>query len=154
MLRTGALNIMIPSTAVAGIMTYIWPFVTNKGGYIGIAIVYGYAYAVFSSSRGGSLTTVDTHSIASGVFVSLLAAPLIEMGDRQTIGIRLGMYFTIVALGALAGPPISGAINTATGGYKAVGYYAGAHISVSDCSSIITDLICYTQALLLCFLSC
>ena len=55
----------------------------------------------------------------------MLAAPLIEMGDRQTVGVRLGMFFTILAMGALAGPPISGAINTATGGFKAVGYYAG-----------------------------
>ena len=35
------------------------------------------------------------------------------------------MYFTVMALGAIAGPPISGAINVATGGYKAVGIYAG-----------------------------
>ena len=66
------------------------------------------------------------HSISSGVFVSMLAAPLIEMGDRYDVGVRLGMFFTILALGALAGPPISGAINTATGAFKVVGYYAGA----------------------------
>ena len=58
----------------------------------------------------------------------MLAAPLIEMGDRQTVGVRLGMFFTILALGALAGPPISGAINEQTGGYKDVGYYAGRHL--------------------------
>ena len=56
----------------------------------------------------------------------MLAAPLIEMGDRYDVGLRLGMYFTILSMGALAGPPISGAIFTASGGYKAVGYYAGA----------------------------
>jgi len=32
---------------------------------------------------------------------------------------------TIMSFGALAGPPISGAINTSTGGYKDVGIYAG-----------------------------
>lgn len=36
------------------------------------------------------------------------------------------MCMTIFASGALAGPPISGAINSATGGFKAVGYFAGA----------------------------
>lgn len=56
----------------------------------------------------------------------MLAAPLIEMGERHDVGVRLGMFFTILAMGALSGPPISGAINTATGGFKAVGYYAGA----------------------------
>jgi len=30
-----------------------------------------------------------------------------------------------MSFGALAGPPISGAINTATGGFTAVGVYAG-----------------------------
>ena len=39
--RFGALNIMIPATTVAGILTYIWPFVTTKGGYIAVALVYG-----------------------------------------------------------------------------------------------------------------
>ena len=48
------------------------------------------------------------------------------MGETQTVGLRVGMFFSILALGALAGPPISGAINDASGGYKAVGYYAGA----------------------------
>ena len=60
----------------------------------------------------------------------MLAAPLIEMGDRYDVGVRLGMFFTILAMGALAGPPISGAINTATGGFEAVGYYAGASFSI------------------------
>lgn len=35
------------------------------------------------------------------------------------------MVMSIAAIGAVAGPPISGAINEATGGYNAVGYYAG-----------------------------
>ncbi len=39
------------------------------------------------------------------------------------------MAFSIAALGALAGPPISGAINTATRSFEAMGYYAGAMIS-------------------------
>lgn len=55
----------------------------------------------------------------------MLASPLIAMGDVHEVGLRMGMFFTLLALGALAGPPISGAINEATGGYKAVGYYAG-----------------------------
>lgn len=56
----------------------------------------------------------------------MLSAPLFSMGETQTVGLRVGMFFSILALGALAGPPISGAINDASGGYKAVGYYAGA----------------------------
>lgn len=48
-----------------------------------------------------------------------------DMGDTNDVGRRVGMFMSILALGALAGPPISGAINTATGGFKAVGYFAG-----------------------------
>lgn len=48
-----------------------------------------------------------------------------EFGDTEDVGRRVGMFMSILALGALAGPPISGAINTATGGFAAVGYYAG-----------------------------
>jgi len=35
------------------------------------------------------------------------------------------MALMCIALGAIARPPISGAIADATGGFKAVGYYAG-----------------------------
>lgn len=108
--RYGPLNVMIPSTFFAGVLTYIWPFVTSKGGYIAVGLIYG---------------------VSSGVFVSMLAAPLITMGNTHDVGVRLGMFFTILALGALAGPPISGAINQATGGFKAVGYYAGSMVMVS-----------------------
>lgn len=48
-----------------------------------------------------------------------------EMGETGDVGRRTGMFMSILALGALTGPPISGAINTATGSFKPVGYYAG-----------------------------
>lgn len=50
------------------------------------------------------------------------------MGERHDVGRRTGMTFTILCAGALAGPPISGAINTATGGFEDVGFYAGTGI--------------------------
>lgn len=61
----------------------------------------------------------------SGAFVGLLAAPMIALGDTDDVGRRTGMYMTVLATGAIAGPPISGAINAATGGYEMVGVYAG-----------------------------
>ncbi|KAI5124365.1 hypothetical protein M0805_008969 [Coniferiporia weirii] len=101
--KIGAINIMSPFTLVAGILTYIWPFVHGKSGYIAVAVVYG---------------------LSSGAYVSLIAAPMIALGDTGDVGRRTGMYMSVLAIGALAGPPISGAINVATGGYKAVGIYA------------------------------
>ena len=70
----------------------------------------------------------DRHTrcrFASGSYISLLANPMMDLGDTHDVGRRLGMFLSIMSFGALAGPPISGAINTATGGFTAVGVYAG-----------------------------
>lgn len=50
---------------------------------------------------------------------------MIALGDIEDVGRRTGMGLSIIAVGALAGPPISGAIYDSTRGFKAVGYYAG-----------------------------
>lgn len=69
-------------------------------------------------------------SIGSGVFISLLQSPMFSMGSMHDVGQRIGMCFTIVSIGSLAGPPISGAINAATGGFVAVGFYAGTSLGL------------------------
>ncbi|KAG6816512.1 hypothetical protein H0H87_005514 [Tephrocybe sp. NHM501043] len=98
------MNIMIPFTATAGVLTYAWPFARTQGSLIAVIVIYGFS---------------------SGAYVSLISNPMMELGATDDLGRRLGMFMSIFALGALAGPPISGAINTATGGFKVVGYYAG-----------------------------
>jgi len=115
--RFGALNVMIPSTFVAGILTYAWPFARTEGEFIVIAVIYG---------------------LASGVFVCLLVAPLVDMGEGHEIGLRVGLSNTLVAIGGLTGPPISGAINSSTGGYKFVGVYAGSVVMLSVALMILT----------------
>ncbi|KAJ7231881.1 major facilitator superfamily domain-containing protein [Mycena haematopus] len=105
--RIGPLNVMIPMTFVAAGMTFAWPRARTQTSLIVIAALYG---------------------VVSGVYVSTFPLPLFPMGDVEDIGRRTGMALTLAALGALAGPPISGAINTATGGFDAVGYYAGGTI--------------------------
>ena|SRR6267154_3864824 len=47
------------------------------------------------------------------------------MGEMEDVGRRVGMYMSVIAFGGIAGPPISGAIMTATGGFVDAGYYAG-----------------------------
>lgn len=37
--------------------------------------------------------------------MSLIAAPIVALGDTDDVGRRTGMYFSILAIGALAGPP-------------------------------------------------
>jgi MFS transporter, MCT family, solute carrier family 16 (monocarboxylic acid transporters), member 10 len=47
------------------------------------------------------------------------------MGELRENGTRLGLFLTCMALGALAGPPISGAIQAARGSFDLVGVWAG-----------------------------
>lgn len=96
---------MIPASLIAGVLTLIWPYTRGTAALFTLAGTYG---------------------ASSGAMVTLMGAPMMAMGESVDVGRRTGMYFTIVSLGALAGPPISGAIEHATGGYTAVGIFAGA----------------------------
>jgi len=100
----GPLNVMTPAVFFAGVLTFLWPHAQGAGTLIPLAIFYG---------------------ATSGAFAGLIGAPLIPMGDSSDVGRRIGMFLTVLSLGALAGPPISGAIAHATDGYTAVGAYAG-----------------------------
>lgn len=95
---------MTPSVFVAGILTFVWPHVHGTGALVTLALFYG---------------------ASLGAFTSLIGAPMIALGDSTDVGRRTGMYLTILSFGSLLGPPISGAINHATGGYSVVGIYAG-----------------------------
>ncbi|KAH9951134.1 MFS general substrate transporter [Amylocystis lapponica] len=108
--RIGPLNMVIPFTIVNGLVTFLWPLAHSVGGYVVLALVYG---------------------ATAGIFASLVASPVVPMGSRYDVGTRVGMTFTILAMGALAGPPISGAILDATGSYKWVGIYAGTSIELA-----------------------
>ncbi|KAJ7504172.1 major facilitator superfamily domain-containing protein [Mycena galericulata] len=105
--KIGPLNVLIPMTFIAAGMTFAWPYARTESALIAIAALYG---------------------VVSGSYVSTFPLPVFALGDVADVGRRTGMALTVAALGALAGPPISGAINTATGGFKAVGYYAGGTI--------------------------
>jgi MCP family monocarboxylic acid transporter-like MFS transporter 10 len=96
---------MVPASLIAGALNIIWPYTRGTAALFTLAGTYG---------------------ASSGAVVTLMAVPMMALGESADVGRRTGMYFTIASLGALAGPPISGAINHATGGYTAVGIYAGA----------------------------
>lgn len=100
-----------------------------------MAIYENRGYAPWSYSRiwvrkystyPALITDLLARSFSSGAYVSLLSNPLMEMGETLSdIGTRIGMFTTIMAVGALAGPPISGAIADRTSGFGTVGCYAG-----------------------------
>ncbi|KAG2154105.1 MFS general substrate transporter [Suillus clintonianus] len=105
--KFGALNTMLPFIALSGVMTVAWPFAKNESQLIAIATLYGFS---------------------AGAYVSLYSAPAVAMGKMEDAGRRVGMFMSLIAFGGVAGPPISGAISTATGGFVAAGYYAGGMI--------------------------
>ena len=37
----GAINVMTPFVVVCGVMTFIWPFLDSKAGYIAVSVIYG-----------------------------------------------------------------------------------------------------------------
>ncbi|KAG9311915.1 MFS general substrate transporter [Chiua virens] len=99
--RVGAMNVMIPFTILVAVMTFVWPFVTSQGGLIAVALIYGFAY---------------------GTYISLCPVPVMAMGPTGDVGRRIGLFLSFIAFGALAGTPLSGAINSATGGFEDVGW--------------------------------
>ncbi|KAJ7350620.1 major facilitator superfamily domain-containing protein [Mycena albidolilacea] len=115
--KLGAVNVIVPFSAVAAIMTYVWLLARSKGSFVAVAIIYGFS---------------------SGAYVSSFMLPMFHLGDIADVGRRSGMAVTLTGLGALVGPPISGAINTASGGYSAVGYYAGSMIFASIALMLVT----------------
>lgn len=81
-----------------------WPFTHTFQTIVPITVLYG---------------------IGAGSFVALIGSPVVQLGDTTSVGERTGLLFSCTALGALAGPPISGAIRSSTGNWESVGYYAG-----------------------------
>ncbi|KAK0191342.1 major facilitator superfamily domain-containing protein [Armillaria mellea] len=108
--RYGALNYFGPITVIAGVVTYAWPFARSLSSMIVVAVIYGFT---------------------SGAFISSAVNPIYDFGEISDVGRRTGMAFSIASLGAVAGPPISGAINTATRSFEAMGYYAGSAIMLA-----------------------
>lgn len=107
-------------TLGAVIMTYVWPYATGKSSLIAVAVIYGYAHG--SPYRVGSNYLFR---FTSSAYVSAFTMPLYNMGVIEDVGRRMGTVMVFAAMGAVAGPPISGAINATAGGTKSVSYYAG-----------------------------
>lgn len=142
--KIGPLNVMIPFTAVAGLLTYAWPFIKTEVVLLGVTVAYGYVNPTLSATTPSLNTTYLDCSFSSGAYISLLSNPMMEMGGTDDVGMRVGMFMTILALGALAGPPISGAIaDKAVGGFIAVGIFAGTSVLVG------VGLMCLTRHLVL-----
>ncbi|KAM6478075.1 major facilitator superfamily domain-containing protein [Trichoderma sp. SZMC 28011] len=109
-----ALHVLIPLTFGAGVLLYFWRLVHSYSGLLAWIIVYGFfANAVQSLFVGsvGSLTK-----------------------DRQKMGVRVGMIFTIVSFACLTGPPIAGAlIDLRDGDFLYAQIFGGTAVVLGSC---------------------
>lgn len=93
---TGPLNILIPFSCATAIVAYCWPAVHDMSGLWTFAILYGLFAAGIQSLFPATLSTLTT--------------------DLKKIGVRMGMVLSIVAVAALIGSPIAGALVSTDGG--------------------------------------
>lgn len=122
------LHILIPVTFMAGFMLYLWIFVTNKAQLIVWIMFYGFfANAVQSLFVGGvgSLTR-----------------------DKQKMGVRIGMVFTIVSFACLTGPPIAGTLIDARDGNFLYAQIFGGTVMVSGAVALVGAAIAKKRAAL------
>nr|VWO94469.1 MFS domain-containing protein [Ganoderma boninense] len=99
------LNVLIGATLLGAAVNFAWPFgAAHAATLILVAVLIG-------------LST-------GGVWASMVQ-PLERMGRPGDVGRRIGMGFTLVALGMVVGSPVAGAIFDVTGSYGDVGYCSG-----------------------------
>jgi MFS family permease len=110
--RVGTINVFVPVAGIAGICIFCWMAVKSTASL--------YVWCGF-------------YGIAAGGIQSLFPAALSALTtDLRKSGVRMGMVFTIVSFATLAGPPIAGAIITASGGsYYGAQAFAGATLILS-----------------------
>ncbi|KAF7364487.1 Monocarboxylate permease [Mycena venus] len=102
--RLGAMNVLIPTLSVVGVLTIVWPFCDTIASLTVLSILYGFLF---------------------GAFNALGLIPVAAMGDIGDLGLRLGIINTVLGIGGLCGPPLGGLLIETSLRFKAVGYFAG-----------------------------
>lgn len=106
---TGPLNLLIPFSGITAIVGFCWSAVRDMSGLWSFAVFYGLFAAGIQSLFPATLSTLTT--------------------DLKKIGVRMGMVLSIVAVAALIGPPIAGAlISTDSGDFLYAQMFMGSAI--------------------------
>ncbi|KAJ5999181.1 hypothetical protein N7451_006991 [Penicillium sp. IBT 35674x] len=87
---TGPLNLLIPFSCSTALVAYCWAAVNNMNGLWAFAAFYGLSAAGIQSLFPATLSTLTT--------------------DLKKTGVRMGMVLSVVAVAALIGSPIAGAL--------------------------------------------
>ena len=106
---TGPLNLLIPFAGATAVVAYCWAAVKGLSGLWVFAAFYGLFAAGIQSLFPATLSTLTT--------------------DLKKIGVRMGMVLSVVAVAALIGSPIAGAlIQRDDGGYLYAQMFMGSAI--------------------------
>ncbi|KAJ6111628.1 hypothetical protein N7523_007689 [Penicillium sp. IBT 18751x] len=106
---TGPLNLLIPFSCATAIVAYCWSAVHDMSSLYAFAVFYGLFAAGIQSLFPATLSTLTT--------------------DLKKIGVRMGMVLSIVAVAALIGSPIAGAlVSTDDGEYLYAQIFMGSAI--------------------------
>ncbi|KAG9119207.1 hypothetical protein FRC07_005859, partial [Ceratobasidium sp. 392] len=90
--RVGVFNVMIPCSAVAGVLVFAMFGIHSSGALVVFSILYGFF---------------------SGSFFSLMSPMIVALAKHMhEVGTRLGFAFTFIGIATLIGTPISGALLT------------------------------------------
>ncbi|KAJ5819696.1 hypothetical protein N7474_005287 [Penicillium riverlandense] len=87
---TGPFNLLLPFSFATGVVAYCWAGVSSQSGLWAFAVFYGLFAAGIQSLFPATLSTMTT--------------------DLKKIGVRMGMVLSVVAVAALIGSPIAGAL--------------------------------------------
>ncbi|KAI9050815.1 hypothetical protein LZ554_004934 [Drepanopeziza brunnea f. sp. 'monogermtubi'] len=120
--KRGPLFIHATVVVVAGVLLFVWPFVLNLPSLVFFALLYGF----FS----GGFTSLPAASVACAT------------QDMSRFGARMGFAVTMNGFGALAGPPIAGAIIGAGEGYKGAAVFAGLTVILGGVLLVIAGSRC------------
>ena len=108
---TGPLNIQIPFAFILTTLCFVWIRINTTAGTVVFCLLYGFF---------------------CGSFVSLPGVTIMSLSPNlATIGIQLGMSFTIAGCGLLIGEPIAGAILRGQGGWIGLQVFCGVLLAVS-----------------------
>ncbi|CAN6623041.1 riboflavin transporter Mch5p [Trichomonascus vanleenenianus] len=120
--KTGAINILIPCTAISAVLAFAWIGIKDSVGLIVFAVLFGFF---------------------SGSYVSLPPPCIASMTkDMSLIGTRLGMTFFVGGFGMLVGSPVAGAlISRMDGGYLGAQLFSGLTIVIA------TGFLCFSRML-------
>lgn len=108
--RVGPLNVITCCAFFFAIIVWCWLAVSSIPGL--------YLFTAFAGLLSGAMQSLMPTTIAS----------ITKRLDKM--GVRLGMMFSIISIATLTGPPIGGAIGSATGGYTAPQIWSGASMLV------------------------